>query len=332
MKTRCSLSQVLLLIVPAILLLAGIVACSESSGDNPSTLKVGGVPDQDMARLARRYESFSKYLSTELDVPVEFVPSVDYAAVVTARSGAAFSQDQLHLAFFGGLTGVQARLQKPGAVAIAQRENDAVFHSKFVARTVFHSKFVARTDLDLESLDDLEAQAGDLTITFGSPNSTSGHLMPRYFLKQAGIDAATNFRQQPNFSGSHDTTWQLVESGAFDIGALNEDVWDRAIRENKVDTGKVKELYTTPAYYDYNWTAQGNLDEFYGKVSRTKSGRPCWTLTEGFTDKIRQALLDLNPEEHGEILDLFSTKRFIPTSNDNYQAIEDVARELEIIK
>jgi phosphonate transport system substrate-binding protein len=263
---------------------------------------VGGVPDQDMARLARRYESFSKYLSTELDVPVEFVPSVDYAAVVTA-----FSQDQLHLAFFGGLTGVQARLQKPGAVAIAQRENDAVFHSKFVART----------DLDLESLDDLEAQAGDLTITFGSPNSTSGHLMPRYFLKQAGIDAATNFRQQPNFSGSHDTTWQLVESGAFDIGALNEDVWDRAIRENKVDTGKVKELYTTPAYYDYNWTAQGNLDEFYG---------------EGFTDKIRQALLDLNSEEHGEILELFSTEKFITTSNDNYQAIEDVARELEIIK
>ena len=292
----------MLLIVPAILLLAGIVACSESSGDNPSTLKVGGVPDQDTARLARRYESFSKYLSTELDVPVEFVPSVDYAAVVIA-----FSQDQLHLAFFGGLTGVQARLQKPGAAAIAQRENDAVFHSKFVART----------DLDLESLDDLEAQAGDLTITFGSPNSTSGHLMPRYFLKQAGIDAATNFRQQPNFSGSHDTTWQLVESGAFDIGALNEDVWDRAVRENKVDTGKVKDLYTTPAYYDYNWTVQGNLDEVYG---------------EGFTDKIRQALLDLNPEEHGEILDLFSTKRFIPTSNDNYQAIEDVARELEIIK
>ena len=302
MKTRCSPSQVLLLIVPAILLLAGIVACSESSGDNPSTLKVGGIPDQDTARLARRYESFSKYLSTELDVPVEFVPSVDYAAVVTT-----FSQDQLHLAFFGGLTGVQARLQKPGAVAIAQRENDAAFHSKFVART----------DLDLESLDDLEPQAGDLTITFGSPNSTSGHLMPRYFLKQVGVDAATNFRQQPNFSGSHDTTWQLVESGAFDIGALNEDVWDRAVRENKVDTGKVKEFYTTPAYYDYNWTAQGNLDEVY---------------EEGFTDKIRQALLDLNPEEHGEILDLFSTKKFIPTSNDNYQAIEDVARELEIVK
>ena len=295
-----------LLILPAILisvlLMLGITACSGSPDDDIPELKVGGIPDQDTSRLARRYESFAKYLSDALGVPVEFVPSVDYAAVVTA-----FSQDQLQLAFFGGLTGVQARLQKPGAVAIAQRENDAAFHSKFIARA----------DLDLESLDNLKAQAGDLSITFGSPNSTSGHLMPRYFLKQAGIDAATDFRQEPNFSGSHDTTWQLVESGAFDLGALNEDVWDRAVRENKVDTGKVNEFYVTPAYYDYNWTAQGNLDQVYGA---------------GFTEKIRQALLDLNPQEHGEVLDLFSTEKFITTSNDNYQAIEDVARELEIIK
>ena len=289
-------------ILISVSLMLGITACSGSPDDDIPELKVGGIPDQDTSRLARRYESFAKYLSDALGVPVEFVPSVDYAAVVTA-----FSQDQLQLAFFGGLTGVQARLQKPGAVAIAQRENDAAFHSKFIARA----------DLDLESLDNLKGQAGDLSITFGSPNSTSGHLMPRYFLKQAGIDAATDFRQEPNFSGSHDTTWQLVESGAFDLGALNEDVWDRAVRENKVDTGKVNEFYVTPAYYDYNWTAQGNLDQVYGA---------------GFTEKIRQALLDLNSQEHGEVLDLFSTEKFITTSNDNYQAIEDVARELEIIK
>ena len=289
-------------ILVALSLLLGIAACTDAEDAEAPVLKVGGIPDQDTARLARRYESFSEYLSDALGVPVEFVPSVDYAAVVTA-----FSQEQLHLAFFGGLTGVQARLQKPGAEAIAQRENDAAFHSKFVARA----------DLDLESLDDVMAQAGDLSITFGSPNSTSGHLMPRYFLKQAGIDAATDFRQEPNFSGSHDTTWQLVESGAFDLGALNEDVWDRAVRENRVDTGKVREFYVTPAYFDYNWTVQGELDEVYG---------------EGFTDKIREALLDLDPHVHGEILELFSTNKFIPTSNDNYQAIENVARELEIIK
>ena len=104
--------------------------------------------------MARRYESFAKYLSDELDVPVEFVPSVDYAAVVTA-----FSQNELQLAFFEGLTGVQARLQNPRALAIAHRENDARFHSKFIART----------DLSLESLEDLKGRAGDLTITSGQP-------------------------------------------------------------------------------------------------------------------------------------------------------------------
>jgi phosphonate transport system substrate-binding protein len=292
----------ILSILAALSLILGIVACSESPDDDAPVLRVGGVPDQDTARLARRYQSFANYLSDTLGVPVEFVPSVDYAAVVTA-----FSQDQLQLAFFGGLTGVQARLQKPGAIAIAQREHDAAFHSKFIARA----------DLDLGSPEDLKALSGNLSITFGSPNSTSGHLMPRYFLKQARIDAATDFRQEPNFSGSHDTTWQLVESGAFDLGALNEDVWDRAVRESRVDTGKVKEFYITPTYYDYNWTVQGDLDQIY---------------EEGFTDKIRMALLELNPQDHGEILELFSTEKFIPTSNENYQAIEDVARELEIIK
>ena len=280
----------------------GIAACSESHKANAPVLKVGGIPDQDTARLARRYESFTSYLSDELGVTVEFVPSVDYAAVVTA-----FSLDQLQLAFFGGLTGVQARLKKPGAVAIAQRENDAGFHSKLIARA----------DLQLSSLDDLAELAGELTITFGSASSTSGHLMPRYFLKQAGIDAATDFRQEPNFSGSHDTTWQLVESGAFDVGALSDEVWDRAVRENTVDTSKVNEFYITPEYFNYNWTAQGNLDEIYG---------------EGFTDKILKALLDLNPEEHGEILDLFSTEKFITTSNENYQGLEEVAIEQGIVK
>ena len=279
-----------------------IVACSDSPDDDVPPLKVGGIPDQDTARLARRYESFTSYLSEELGVTVEFVPSVDYAAVVTA-----FSQDQLQLAFFGGLTGVQARLKKPGAVAIAQRENDAGFHSKLIARA----------DLQLSSLDDLAEQSGELTITFGSASSTSGHLMPRYFLKQAGIDAGEDFRQEPNFSGSHDTTWQLVESGAFDVGALSDEVWDRAVRENTVDTGKVNEFYITPEYFNYNWTAQGNLDEIYG---------------EGFTDKILKALLDLNPEENAEILELFSTEKFITTSNENYQGLEEVAIEQGIVK
>ena len=296
------------LLLPAflLLLLPALVACKDDveAGARPvlPVLKIGGIPDQDSARLARRYQVFTDYLSRELDVEVEYVPSLDYAAVVTA-----FGQGELQLAFFGGFTGVQARLQDPGAQAIAQREHDAKFHSRFIVRA----------DLAIDSLEDLKAQAGHRTLTFGSESSTSGHLMPRHFLLEAGIDPDTDFRGLPNFAGSHDLTWQLVDSGAFDVGVLNEDVWERAVRERRVDPSRVREFHTTPAYFDYNWTAGGELDRIYG---------------DGFTGRVQRALLRLNQEEHRDILDLFSTERFVTTDNRNYRDLEAVARDLEMIQ
>ncbi len=291
-------------LVFALALFLGLLVVACGAEETP-TLRVGGIPDQDAERLARRYEIFSDYLSKELGVTVEYVPSVSYSAVVTA-----FSQNDVQLAFFGALTGVQARLQNPGARAIVQRAHDAEFHSKYVVRA--GDEFA-----DLNSLDDLVGKTGDLTITFGSESSTSGHLMPRYFLGEAGISVANDFRTAPGFSGSHDKTWQLVAAGSYDVGALAEDVWERAVTEGEADPAEVRELDTTPNYFNYNWTARADLDEVYG---------------DGFTDKVQAALLALNPQEHGEILDLFSTERFIATENSNYEAIESVARELEIIQ
>lgn len=230
------------------------------------------------------------------------MPTVDYSAVVTA-----FSQGGLDLAFFGGLTGVQARLRSPGSQVIAQREQDARFHTKFIARA----------DLPIDSLAGLKSLASDLTLTFGSENSTSGHLMPRHFMNQAGIDPDKDFRSLPNYSGSHDLTWKLVESASFDVGVLNEDVWDRAVGGGQVDLEKVRVFYTTPDYFDYNWTVNPNVENEFG---------------QGFTKSLKDALLSLNPVEHGEILDLFSTQKFIASHNDNYAEIETVARSLGIIR
>ena len=158
-----------------------------------------------------------------------------------------------------------------------------------------------------------------LTFTFGSESSTSGHLMPRHFLAQAGLDSEAGFREKPSFSGSHDKTWKLVESGSFQAGALNEAVWQQAVEEGRVDHSEIRVLYTTPPYYDYNWSVRGNLDEDFGT---------------GFTDKVAAALLELDPEvpEERGLLDLFQTQSFIATSDENYRAIEEVARGLGIIR
>jgi len=289
------LAKILLLALSIVLLTA--VACSRDQ--KTEVLRFSVIPDQDVARLVRMNGLVAEYLSEKLGIKVEYVPSVYYAAVVTA-----FEKSDIQLAWFGGLTGVQARLAAPGAEAIAQRQRDAQFHSVFIVQR----------GLPVEKLGDLIG----LTFTFGSESSTSGHLMPRYFLVQAGIDPEKDFQGGSNYSGSHDTTWKLVESGAFQAGALSEAVWEKAIREDRVDLSKVRLFYTTAPYYDYSWVIRGDVDQ---------------TLGAGAKEGIKEALLSMQNDPLGkEILELYAAERFIETENENYNAIEEVARELGLVE
>ncbi len=292
----------ILALASLLLLLSGLLAASAcGSGDeDTSVLVIGGIPDQDVSKLTRRFESISDYLSDRLDIEVRYIPSVSYAALVTA-----FQQGDIHLGWFGALTSAQARSATPGSQAVAQRIRDAEFHSVFIARA----------DSEVEELQDL----GGLTFTFGSESSASGHLMPRHFMLQAGIDPDDDLSGTPGYSGSHDKTWQLVEAGSFQAGALSEAVWEAAVEGERVDSSKVEVFYTTPPYFNYNWTVHADSDTLFG---------------DGFTRRVQELFIGLDPadELEGEILGLFNAEGFMETNNDNYRAIEEVARELDIIR
>lgn len=303
MKKLLTLSFTLLLL----LLLSACAGNDEKTGDQETetekaeeteeVFKIGDIPDQDAADMNRSLSKLADYLSEETGLKVEYVPSVDYAALVTA-----FERGEMQLAWFGGLTGVQARNVVPEAKAIAQRPMDEEFHSVFIAGA----------DTNINNLADLKGKS----FTFGSESSTSGHLMPRYFLMEEGINPEQDFGGQPNYSGSHDKTYKLIESGSFEAGALNVSVWDAAVADKKVDTSKVKVFYTTPSYYDYHWTIN-KVDEQFG---------------EGTQQKVTDALLSINSTDQPEIMELFQSDKFIETNNDNYKSIEQVAKEVGIIK
>jgi phosphonate transport system substrate-binding protein len=259
------------------------------------------IPDQDPEKLQRLYTKLADYLETELGVPVEYVPVTDYAAAVTA-----FKVGDLDMVWFGGLTGVQARLQVPGAEAIAQRDIDAEFHSVFIVNT--------STGIQpFEDASGLEALKGR-RFTFGSESSTSGRLMPQYFLQEAGITLA-DFDGEVGFSQSHDATIDLVEAGTYQVGVLNAQVWKSRVEEGSVDLSKVQVVWETPAYFDYHWVINPAVTERYG---------------EDFVDRVKAALLSLDPNDpdQKEILDLFGAGSFIPTDNANYDQIEAIAREI----
>ncbi|WML44818.1 putative selenate ABC transporter substrate-binding protein [Neobacillus sp. PS3-40] len=288
------------------LLVLSLAACGQTNDKakegktdtkTKEVLKIGAIPDQNATDLGHGMEAVAKYLSDKTGLKVEFVPSVDYAALVTA-----FQRGEIQLAWFGGLTSVQAISVAPGSESIAQRPRDAEFHSVFITQK-------AST---INKLEDLKGQS----FTFGSESSTSGHLMPRYYLMEAGIDPNKDFDGKPNFSGSHDTTYKLVESGAFKAGALNEAVWQEAVKDKKVDVNKVRVFYTTPSFYDYNWTINNNVDDVFGK---------------GTKKNVKDALLSITTKQK-DITDFFQTDKFVETNNANYDKIQKVAKELKIIK
>ena len=276
---------------------------SETQGQNGEVqpLVVGAIPDQDPEQLQRLYGKLTDYLSDELNIPVVYKPVTDYAAAVTA-----FRVGDLDLVWFGGLTGVQARLQVPDATAIAQRDIDAEFTTVFIA----HQSANLAPFGSAEELQNLKG----LRMTFGSESSTSGRLMPQYFLKQNEV-TLDDFNGDIGFSGSHDTTLKLVESGTYEVGALNSQVWRDRVAEGKVNEDSVKQIWETPPYYDYHWVINPQVNQRYG---------------EEFQQKVQNVLLalDSSQPEQKEILDLFSAESFIATENTNYDQIEAVGREI----
>ena len=258
------------------------------------TLRVSAIPDEAPTELIRKFKPLGEYLEQQLGMPVKFTPVSDYAAVVES-----LASDRLDLAWLGGFTFVQTRLKTGDAIPLVQREQDEQFTSKFIT-----------ADPEVKSLADLKGK----TFAFGSVSSTSGSLMPRYFMLKDGIEPEQYFKRIA-YSGAHDATAAWVEAGKADAGVLNASVWDKLVAAGKVDTAKVRVISTTPPYYDYNWTVRGNLDP-------------------ALVEKIKAAFLALDPAnpEHKAILDLQAASRFIETKPENYAGIEEAARAAGLLK
>ena len=273
---------------------------------NPISLKIGAIPDQNQDILDKRFDSFSNYLSEQLNVKVKYIPVINYVAAVTG-----FRTKDLDLVWFGGLSGVQARLQNPNSVIIAQRDIDKEFKSVFIV----NKRLKIAPISDLKELKKLKK----LRFTFGAENSTSGRLMPEFFLNQAGVQIKDFKSKRAGFSGSHDKTIALVNSGAFDAGVVNKQVWQNNLKNNFKRTKNVTVFFITPEYVDYHWLAQGNLDDKF---------------REGFTKELKSAILnlDVNNPSHKNILDMFNAKKFIIADESQYKSIETIGRKLKKIR
>jgi phosphonate transport system substrate-binding protein len=256
------------------------------------------IPDQDETRLRERFGKVAGYLSEKLGVDVKYIPVKSYAAAVTA-----FRNNQVQLAWFGGLSGVRARALVPGSNAVAQGYEDQFFVTYFIANA---KAGVAPSDT-------LPKGIMGKTFTFGSKGSTSGRLMPEFHIRNVFGKSPDSVFSRVGYSGDHSRTLSLVQSGAYEVGALNFKVFDKEKALGKIDEAKVQIIWRTPPYPDYQWTIRGDVDRKYG---------------DGFTNKVTAALLGMKDQV---LLEAFPRKSFVPASNADYQPILETAKSIGLI-
>jgi phosphonate transport system substrate-binding protein len=256
------------------------------------------IPDQDEARLLERFSKVATYLTEQLGVETKYVPVKSYAAAVTA-----FRNDQVQLAWFGGLSGVRARLLVDGSEAIAQGVEDPNFQTYFIAHA----------STGLQPSESFPAGIAGKVFTFGSKGSTSGRLMPEFYIRQHFGKTPEQAFDKVGFSGNHSKTIALVQSGAYQVGAVNYKVWERELKDGKIDPAKVSVIWKTPTYPDYQWSIRGDVDARWG---------------DGFKEKVKAALLNMKDPA---LLASFPRSGFISASNADFQPILDTAREIQLI-
>jgi len=280
------------------LILSTVLCLAASVSAQAETFTFTAIPDADASRLQERFDKVADYLSAELGVEVKYIPVKSYAAAITA-----FKNNQVQLAWFGGLSGVQARRLVVNSEAIAQGYEDQLFKTYFIAH---HSTGLTEADA-------FPADIQGKTFTFGSKGSTSGRLMPEFHIREQFNMAPEQAFARVGFSGDHSQTIAQVQAGAYQVGAVNYQVWETELASGKIDPSKVSVIWRTPTYPDYQWTIRGDVDARYG---------------DNFKARVTQALLNMTDPD---LLASFPRQSFIPASNQDYVPIENTAQAIGLL-
>ncbi|MDE0890829.1 MAG: putative selenate ABC transporter substrate-binding protein [Planctomycetota bacterium] len=282
----------------SLLTLSALFSCNGGTEAHSQEIYFSAIPDQNSTELVEKYNKIANYLASELEIAVTYVPSSDYSASVEA-----FKSGDVQLAWFGGLTGIRARAAVTGARAIAQGKIDPEFKSYFIAHK----------DAGLTPSADFPQGLAGKTFTFGSESSTSGRLMPEYWIREeSGKSPQELFAgEEMSFSGDHAKTATLVQAGTFEAGVLNYRVYDALVAAGKIDPKVCIKIWETPTYPDYNWTAHPDLGE-------------------ELIERLQAALIGMSDPEL--LAAAQRTEGIIAASNEDFAPLESLARDLNLLR
>lgn len=278
-----------------ICLALALVGCSSNPGaaENavPDTLRVALLPDENASQVIKNNEPLEAYLEKELGVEVELVVTTDYSSMIEAMA-----RGRLELGYFGPLSYVLAREKSDIEPFAALQEVEG-------EEPTYQAVLIGNPD-KIRSLDDVAGK----TVAWGDPASTSSHLIPKAMLaEEAGLRVDEGDYEDQHV-GAHDAVALAVQNGNADAGGMSLPIYERMAREGMIDPNKVAKIQESKPYYNYPWTMQSSFPEDFKK-------------------KVRAAFLELDDPK---VLEPFDAAGFEPVTDENYDAVRELAPLLDI--
>jgi len=286
---RGSRSRAGYLLVLFTLLWGVLSACtSRTPAPEPGRLRIAILPDQEETHIRAQYEPLVEYLHHQLGMEVELRVPPGYAQLANW-----FHTRQVDLVLFGGVTYVQAHLGDD-AVPLVIRDLDGRNRSVLVVRRESPARAVA--DLRGSSL------------AFGDRLSTTGHVMPRFYLELEGIAVDEYFRDV-QYSGAHDLTAEWVRDGRIDAGVTNSGVLASMLRDGRLQKGELRIVWESPPLADYVWAVPADMPREL-KI------------------RIRNAFLLMNyAPENDALLRRLGANYYLPADHEEFALLERLLRK-----
>ena len=290
-----SLRLILLMVLGVTLISVFLTIQPDRKFENaPSIVRLGVVPDQNSEELRSRYTPLVDYLAKTSNRNVELVIASSYSHLLQL-----FENREIELANFGGLGFVQAHTFY-SAEPLVMREID----------TRFTSWFMVQAQNSTASLTGMQGKR----FSFGSRLSTSGHVMPRHFMKQEYQIVPERFFSRIDYSGAHDATVYKLVRDETDLIVVNPVIVKAMISDGRLASDTLRLLWETPPYPDYVWTVQSYLDD-------------------EFKTQMRNAFLALDPMNLKDkpILDGLSSSGFLPAGSHDFNLLTNIAKQLNLL-
>jgi phosphonate transport system substrate-binding protein len=225
MKKVCRIAVVL------IALILGSAALSYAAEDLKE-ITIGVIPTESSASAMKGFEPFRADMEKSLGIPVKLFIAPDYAGVIEAMRF-----NKVQIAWFGNKSAIEAVNRASGEVFVQTVDVNG--------NPGYWSLIVVHKDSPYQNMDEIIRDGKNLTFGNGDPNSTSGYLIPTYYIwGQRGIDPAKHFKLMRN--ANHETNLMAVANKQVDFATNNTENWDKFSQAHPEQIKNVRAIWKSP--------------------------------------------------------------------------------------